>query len=237
MKKYFLHNGSESSGPFTLEELKAKRISKTTPIWFEGMEHWKTAGEIPELTSVFVVSPPPFKTAATPLPNVKKIPEDRKILGMSKNSFFIIASILVLGIVTVVFNTLQENRNRELEIKNHKTEVENYQYELQQKEIEQQKIILAEQQKKEEERLMQEKKETANKRLLEIKNLLLISQDNIKNTEEKLNDASSFKLLRTALEKKEQIDLLHRNIDSIKNEMENLKKESNQLKLELEKIH
>lgn len=237
MKKYFLHNGSESSGPFTLEELKAKRISKTTPVWFEGMEHWKIAGEIPELTSVFVVSPPPFKTATTPLPNVKKMPEDRKILGMSKNSFFIIASILVLGIVTVVFNTLQDNRNRELEIKNHKTEVENYQYELQQKEIEQQKIILAEQQKKEEERLMQEKKETANKRLLEIKNLLLISQDNIKNTEEKLNDASSFKLLRTALEKKEQIDLLHRNIDSIKNEMENLKKESNQLKLELEKIH
>lgn len=235
MKKYFLHNGNESSGPFTIEELKSKGISRTTPVWFEGMEHWKTAGEIAELTSVFVVTPPPFKS--TPLPNVKRKLEDQKILGLSKNSFFIVIGILTLGIVTIIFNTLQENRNRELEIKNHKTEVENYQYKLQQKEIEEQKIILAEQQKKEEERLVQEKKDATNKRLLEIKNLLLISQDNIKNTEEKLNDVSSFKLSRTAFEKKEQIELLHRNIDSIKNKMEDLKKESNQLKLELEKIH
>ena len=28
MKKYYLHNGTESSGPFDIEELKAKNITK-----------------------------------------------------------------------------------------------------------------------------------------------------------------------------------------------------------------
>jgi len=48
MKKYFLHNGTESSGPFNFEELIAKKITKKTPVWFEGMENWKYAGEIDE---------------------------------------------------------------------------------------------------------------------------------------------------------------------------------------------
>ena len=43
MKKYFLHTGTENSGPFDLDELKAKSITKTTPVWFEGMENWKYA--------------------------------------------------------------------------------------------------------------------------------------------------------------------------------------------------
>jgi predicted nucleic acid-binding Zn-ribbon protein len=61
-------------------------------------------------------------------------------------------------------------------------------------------------------------------------------QNNLDATEKKLKDASGFKLLRTAAEKKEQMDLLQKNIDSFKNEINQLKNESDQLKLELEKI-
>ena len=88
MKKYFLHNGTESSGPFDLEELKAKRITKTSPVWFEGMENWKTAGEIPELKTIFVLVPPPF-------PDVLAVSQKPKSEKNSALSFLVIQSFLV----------------------------------------------------------------------------------------------------------------------------------------------
>jgi hypothetical protein len=38
MNTYYLHDGTVLSGPFTLDELKAKKITKTTSVWCEGME-------------------------------------------------------------------------------------------------------------------------------------------------------------------------------------------------------
>lgn len=238
MKKYFLHNGSESSGPFTLEELKEKNIVKTTPIWFDGLEHWKTAAEIPELTRLFVVTPPPFNSSSntTPSPKKSKIVSEQKILGLSKNTFVIVITILTLAIGTTIFNTLQDSRSRELKIKNHKTEIENQQFILQQKEIEEQKMIVAEQEKKEAERLLKERKITATSRIAEIQELVDSKNLNIETLENKLNDTSTFKFLRTPEEKKIQIDLLKSEIESLKNEVIILKNEFDQLKLELEKI-
>lgn len=68
MKKFYLHNGIESSGPFDLEELKNKQIKATTPVWFSGMPDWKTAGEIDELKPVLQIVPPPFN----PIPPIPK---------------------------------------------------------------------------------------------------------------------------------------------------------------------
>ena len=242
MKKYYLHNGTESSGPFDIEELKVKNITKSSPVWFEGMQHWKTAGEIPELTRLFIVTPPPIPSfsAPTPTPIEEKIPEKKvkesQILGLSKNTFFIVVGVLVLTTATIVFNNIQENRSRELRIKNHKTEVENYQLELKQKELEEEKIQAVIQEKIDAERMAREAKQNDNNRLSEINQMLADYQTNLDASEKKLQDASSFKLLRTAAEKKEQIDLLQKNIDSFKNEMTQLKNESDQLKLALEKI-
>ena len=238
MKKYYLHNGTESSGPFDIEELKAKNITKASPVWFEGMLHWKTAGEIPELNQLFVVNPPAFPLFETrqPTPKVATKKEDRKILGLSKNVFFIVCAAVVVLIGITVLKNIEENRSRELRIKNHKTEVENYQFELKQKELEERKIQAAIQEKIEAEQKARELAQNTNNRLLEIEKLLADYQDSLVDTEEKLQNSSGFKMLRTAAEKKEQMDLLQKNIDSIKIAMDELKKESNQLKLELEKI-
>ena len=234
MKKYFLHLNNETIGPFDLEELKARSTTKKTPVWFEGMEHWKTAGEIPELSSLFLAIPPPIYSFSTSI-TASKV-ERRKILGLSKNTFFMVAGILVLSIATIVFNNLQENRSRELKLKNHKTEVENHQYQLQQKELEEQKKLAAEEEKAAVERMLRTKKETGNSRISEIQQTLADYQNQLEETEKKRNDTSGFKLLRTAAEKKEQLDLLQKNIDSFKIEIVKLKNESDQLKLELEKI-
>lgn len=243
MKKYYLHNGTESSGPFDIEELKTKKISTQTPIWFEGMEKWETAGEIEELKTIFAVVPPsinPF-TANTPTASttkMEKIDEDEesKILGLSKTTFIIVFAILILIGGSLYINNIQQQRSQELEQKNKKTEIENYQLELQQKELEEQKIQEIIQQKIDSERVVREKKQTATNRLSLIEQRFADYQSNLDATEKKLNNTSGFKLLRTATEKKEQMDLLKKNIDSFKNEMQRLKEESNQLKLELEKI-
>ena len=238
MKKYFLHNGSESSGPFDIEELKIKKINKSTPVWFDGMEHWKTAEQIPELTSLFFVIPPPFKVTTNTKPNEKIINNNQaqEILGLSKNTFFAVLGILVFCIGTIVFNSIQDSRSRELAIKNHKTDIENQQYILQQKEIEEQKILLAEQQQKEAERLIIEKKDSINNRKIEIQQLVEDKTITIEILKNKLKDASSFKMLRTTEEKKVQIDLLESEIESLNNEIIVLKNESDRLKLEFEKI-
>jgi hypothetical protein len=238
MKKYYLHNGTESSGPFDIEELKAKNITKASPVWFEGMLHWKTAGEIPELNQLFVVNPPAFPLFETrqPTPKVATKKEARKILGLSINVFFTVCAAVVVLIGIIVLNTIEENRSRELRIKNHKTEVENYQLELKQKELDEQKIQAVIQEKIDAERKASALKQNANNRLLEIEKLLSSYQDNMVETEKKLEQASGFKLLRTGAEKKEQMDLLQKNIDSFRTAIDELKKESEQVKLEMEKI-
>ena len=238
MKKYYLHNGTESSGPFDIEELKAKNITKASPVWFEGMLHWKTAGEIPELHQLFTVNPPPFPLFETPkpAPKVETKKEARKILGMSKNVFFIGCAAVVLLIGISVLKNIEENRSRELRIKNHKTEVENYQLELKQKELDEQKIQAVIQEKIDAERAARALTQNANNRLLQIEKLLADYQNNLIETQKKLENASGFKLLRTGAEKKEQMDLLQKNIDSFRTTMEELKNESDQLKLEMEKI-
>lgn len=238
MKKYFLHNGTESSGPFDFEELKAKKITLKTPVWFEGMEKWKFAGEIAELEAVFAVNPPVFHVE-TEIPKQQKTEikqEKRQILGLSKNNFFIVLGALAIIVPTIIFNNLNEKRKLELEAKNHKTEVENYQLELKQKEIEEEKIIQAEAEKVVAERAIEDKKQNYGDRIIEIDKLIAISESNLEATKRKLSNASGYKILRSSTEKQEEVNVLQTQIDSIYKNIDQLKIKSNKLKLEIEKI-
>jgi hypothetical protein len=238
MKKYFLHNGIESSGPFDINELKVKKITKNTPVWFEGMENWSTAGKIEELSNLFEVIPPPISTYTAPstTPKTEKTKAPQKILGLSKNAFFIGIGVIIILIGISVLNTLEQNRSRELDIKNHKTDIENRQYELQQKELEEQKRIQEEAEKAAAERAFNAKKESQKSNLIAIQSKITDYQSQLKEVEKKLNDASGFKFFRTAAEKKEQMNVLQKEIDSFKNQIDQLKKDSNRMQLEIEKM-
>lgn len=61
MSKYFLHDGQNQLGPFDKSELKEKNVTVDTPVWYEGLSDWTTAGEIPDLKDLFALMPPPFK--------------------------------------------------------------------------------------------------------------------------------------------------------------------------------
>ena len=238
MKKYYLHNGTESSGPFDIEELKAKKITPQSPVWFEGMEKWKIAADIPELHVLFVVQPPRLEPITeSPRPkNSAPRTATRQILGLSRNTFFVVLGVLILTVITIVFNTLNENRKRELDKKNHKTEVENYQLERQEKEIEEQKLRIAEAEKQAAARAIEQKKQSKTDRIIEIEKLIAISKSNLETTKKKWNDASGFKIFRSATDKKQELYDLQKSLDSIASAIDQLKIESNQLKLELEKI-
>ena len=63
MKKYFLHNGKDQHGPYSLDELKQKGLTAKTMIWFDGISSWTEAQFIPELKEFATATPPPFEKA------------------------------------------------------------------------------------------------------------------------------------------------------------------------------
>jgi hypothetical protein len=58
MKQFFYSDGTNTFGPFSIEELKGKGITGETMIWYEGMNGWTRAGEVPELKDIFIMLPP-----------------------------------------------------------------------------------------------------------------------------------------------------------------------------------
>ena len=139
MKKYYLHNGSEQEGPFDLEELKSKYLTKDTPIWFDQLTDWTTAGQIEELKGIVSSTPPPFTNKSTSPPFIQKPLSQQKLESVKpKKSSSVGRRILTLvGIVVLIlvgifiYNQLyyqrleDERKNRENAEKNIKETVKN----------------------------------------------------------------------------------------------------------------
>lgn len=237
MKKYFLHINNETFGPFDLEELKARKVTEKTPVWFVGLEHWKTAQEIPELTSLFLAIPPPITSFST-IPTTAKVEQKKEewnIWGVSKTTVLIVAGVVTFTTATIVFKSVQENRSRDLIFKNHQTDVENHQQQLRQKDFEEQKALVAVEEKAAAERMMRGRQQTANRRVSEIQQTMADYQYKLDETERKLIETEDFRLLRSESEKERQLEVLHNNINFYRNAILKLRNESDQLKLELEK--
>ena len=59
MNTYFYTDGTNKFGPFSLEELKKRNISKDTLVWTESMgENWAPAGTVTELAEWVAATPP-----------------------------------------------------------------------------------------------------------------------------------------------------------------------------------
>lgn len=108
MKKYYLHDGANQEGPFDIEDLRARKISKETAIWFEGLPAWTTAGEIDELDVLFnVATPPPFNSNASGPPpqnpsadntsdNPKAAPHKKNKLGVVLQSIGALGALIII---------------------------------------------------------------------------------------------------------------------------------------------
>jgi hypothetical protein len=102
MKKYYLHNGQESIGPFTKEELKEQKIKKYTLVWSEDMNDWKKAGEIDELKIILLSIPPPIYNSPK---NEFVNPQKRSFLKYFLIGIFLIAFVAIGSTIISENNT------------------------------------------------------------------------------------------------------------------------------------
>ena len=52
MEYYYSKNGIDKNGPFRFDEIKQKNITPKTLIWYEELEDWKMAGQLPILKNL-----------------------------------------------------------------------------------------------------------------------------------------------------------------------------------------
>ncbi len=100
MKKYYLHNGQESIGPFDKEQLKEQKITKETPVWSDEMIDWKKAGEIDELKIILLTIPPPIYNSPK---NEFVKPRKRSFLK------YILIGIFLIAFVAIGSTIISEN--------------------------------------------------------------------------------------------------------------------------------
>jgi hypothetical protein len=60
MKKYYTHDKDSQNGPYSIDELKEQGITTKTMIWYEGLDEWTEAAQIPELKEFATSVPPKF---------------------------------------------------------------------------------------------------------------------------------------------------------------------------------
>jgi hypothetical protein len=65
MRTYYLHDGENEKGPFTIEELKLQNLKRDTQVWYEGLDAWMPTENVEELKSLFTQKPPPLNSAET----------------------------------------------------------------------------------------------------------------------------------------------------------------------------
>ena len=243
MNSYYIHDGADSTGPFDLDQLKAKSITKSTPVWCAGMEDWKYAGDVSELQNLFVLSPPPLRGFPI-VQNQKPEPffeadeelPDPKIMGLDKTVFYIVVSILVLVIATAGISFFQNQRSVQLEQQNLKTEKENQQRELEEKRIQDEKVQKIEQEKLEFERVLKERKVSLNSQLVEVQQQLFVAVSSLDQAKDKLAKAQDFQIFRSDNERENDINTSMKEIDTINKQIVELKKQMDHIYLELEKI-
>jgi preprotein translocase subunit SecG len=235
MISYYINNGNENGGPFTIEELKLQDISRATLVWYNGMDEWKYAGEIGELQFLFKVTPPPIKPVqktSSPL-----MTEPRTILGLKKSHFILAVAFAAIMIFILVLTIIQNNKRSILEERNRQTELANEKVQLEQKADIEQRIQDEIQNKIATENNNNFKKDSINNRLVEVKALLIEKKRELNEADTDLMATKRFKILRSEEDKSDQISAAQNTILVLKKEIDNLESELNRLYLQLETIH
>ena len=79
MRKYFYTDGVTKYGPFSKEELKSKKITRSTKVWYYGLEQWTEINKIDELNDIFVGILPELKPLSTPIEKKIEVPENKHL--------------------------------------------------------------------------------------------------------------------------------------------------------------
>jgi TM2 domain-containing membrane protein YozV len=80
---YYIGDGGQQRGPFTIEQLRGMQLSPDTLVWREGMPQWQPARLVPELQLIAATPPMAYATAQPYTPG-----DSKKILAGLMGIFF-----------------------------------------------------------------------------------------------------------------------------------------------------
>ena len=66
MRKYFYTDGLAKFGPYSKEDLKTQKISRSTKIWYLGLANWTELSQLNELDDIISMIPPDLKLLNSP---------------------------------------------------------------------------------------------------------------------------------------------------------------------------
>ncbi len=85
---YLQNDNGVQEGPFSFEYLKNRKIDSKTLVWFEGMENWVRAGNIPQLQGVLMINySPPSRPAASSYSYANQVNSNVEDSYFFQNSF------------------------------------------------------------------------------------------------------------------------------------------------------
>lgn len=67
-RAYYLHDGKQQYGPYTLAELMANPPAGVNSVWYEGLSDWIPIDRVPELKDLFNRTPQPAAAPPSPPP-------------------------------------------------------------------------------------------------------------------------------------------------------------------------
>lgn|GEM_PF-2980726 len=216
MNTYFIHQEGQSLGPFSIGELRQRKITPNTPVWSEGMDSWVSAKEVAELQFLFRSTPPPLiKPQTLPEPEEKVLPESQEPKGKKKSYGWVYVLFVIIVCSSIAVFTFQQIRINELE-----TELTEQTDSLKDiRRVSDSRQTEIDEMKQEE--LMRQKEEnriSLTKQLAELNTQL----DAEKAKLEKINE---FQLFRSSEDKVQQVTAQQDVVNSLEQKIEALKKE------------
>ena len=224
MKQYYIEKNGQQSKPLTVEELQSKNISKQTLVWYEGLENWTSAENIPELEGLFKALPPPLMKTLPPVIKygISENIEEEKSTFLSNPVHKIIVGALAIVVFTALIYSFSNKQQAEVI---NQTQEHALVIEQQQKMLEEQNAKIAEQERLEKERSERERKAAIEQSMKEVGEQLETAYKNLEKSKEQLNTATGFQLLRSSSERNAQINSANENVERWKGEVEVLEKE------------
>lgn len=108
-KKFFLFENGTNQGPYTIDELKNKNITKSIHVWYEGLNDWTAAGDLPELKTLFTATPPPPpKLMPSPPPAPKSVQVNTNKSNALKYILYTLGAIVVFVLFIVIAISLKD---------------------------------------------------------------------------------------------------------------------------------
>ena len=237
MNTYYIHNGIETSGPYTIEELAQKNIKATTPIWCPGMPDWKIASEINSLKPLLLPNPPALsQVVMNSRTGIKLKPKKNNYLGLTKRMIYFFVFLFMLVIVTICFNLYHENRLKSIELVNYETEKQNIIFKQKQIDLEEKKIQIAIANQINKARAANERKKEIIKKLKSNKELTTTATNYLENAKNKLEKAEKFHVFRSQNQREEEINKAKIDCENWKRKITEIEYDNNLLKLEYEKL-